>query len=234
MHKQAGRGIGAVALGVMLLVAPPAMAQANNAAPAPASAHGHDHAHEHSHDAKSASDAKSVYKGYFEDSQIRDRTLADWQGDWQSVYPHLAGGTLDPVMAHKAEHGDKSAADYRAYYETGYRTDVDRIVIDGDRVSFHRGEVAVSGQYASDGHETLVYKKGNRGVRYIFRKVSGDADAPQFIQFSDHAIAPVKAGHYHLYSGDDRAALLDNVTNWPTYYPRTLDGAQIVAEMLAH
>ena len=234
MHKQAGRGIGAVALGVMLLVAPPAMAQANNAAPAPASAHGHDHAHEHSHDAKSASDAKSVYKGYFEDSQIRDRTLADWQGDWQSVYPYLTDGTLDPVMTHKAEKGDKTAQEYRAYYDIGYRTDVNRIVIKGEQVSFHRGEAVVSGEYANDGRETLTYKKGNRGVRYIFRKVSGDAGAPQFIQFSDHAIAPLKAGHYHLYWGEDRAALLNEITNWPTYYPSALDGAQIVAEMLAH
>ncbi|WP_374637550.1 ZinT family metal-binding protein [Paracoccus sp. (in: a-proteobacteria)] len=233
MRNEMGRGVGAAALAVMLMIAP-AMAQAEKAATAPASAHGHDHAHDHGHDAKPAADTKSVYKGYFEDSQIRDRTLADWQGDWQSVYPYLADGTLDPVMAHKAEHGDKSAAEYRAYYQTGYRTDVGRIVIAGDRVSFHRGAAVVSGQYASDGHEVLTYKKGNRGVRYVFRKVAGDAEAPQFIQFSDHAIAPLKAGHYHLYSGEDRAALLENVTNWPTYYPKALDGAQIVAEMLAH
>ena len=141
MHKRMGTGMGALALAALLSMAP-AIAQAENAAKAPASSHDHTH----DHDAKPAAEEKSVYKGYFEDSQIQDRTLADWQGDWQSVYPHLAGGTLDPVMAHKAEHGDKSAADYRAYYETGYRTDVDRIVIDGDRDSYHRGEAAVSGQ----------------------------------------------------------------------------------------
>lgn len=137
-------------------------------------------------------------------------------------------------MAHKAERGDKSAAEYRAYYEAGYRTDVDRIVIAGDRVSFHRGGAVVSGRYASDGRETLTYEKGNRGVRYVFRKVAGDEKAPQFIQFSDHAIAPVKADHYHLYWGEDRAALLEELRHWPTYYPAALNGAQIVAEMLAH
>ncbi|WP_245948735.1 metal-binding protein ZinT [Paracoccus lutimaris] len=209
------------------------MAQAESAATAKDSAHGHDHAHDHAHDAKPAEE-KTVYKGYFEDSQIQDRTLADWQGDWQSVYPYLTDGTLDPVMAHKAEKGDKTAQEYRDYYDIGYRTDVNRIVIKGEQVSFHRGEAVVSGEYANDGHETLTYKKGNRGVRYIFKKVSGDAGAPQFIQFSDHAIAPVKAGHYHLYWGEDRAALLNEITNWPTYYPAGLDGSQIVAEMLAH
>lgn len=225
----------ALTLGVTLLVAP-AMAWAESTGGISASTPGHDHDHgaDHSHDAQAATGAKSIHDGYFADDQIRDRMLADWQGDWQSVYPYLGDGTLDPVMAHKAEKGDKTAAEYRAYYDTGYRTDVDRIVIEGDRVSFHRGAVVAAGQYAGDGHETLTYPKGNRGVRYVFRKIAGDADAPQFIQFSDHAIAPVKADHYHLYWGEDRAALLEELTNWPTYYPSALDGAQIVKEMLAH
>ena len=233
MHKRMGTGMGALALAALLSMAP-AIAQAESAAKTSASSHDHSHDHAHDHAATPAAEEKSVYKGYFEDSQIQDRTLADWQGDWQSVYPYLTDGTLDPVMTHKAEKGDKTAQEYRAYYDIGYRTDVNRIVIKGEQVSFHRGEAVVSGEYANDGRETLTYKKGNRGVRYIFRKVSGDAGAPQFIQFSDHAIAPLKAGHYHLYWGEDRAALLNEITNWPTYYPASLDGAQIVAEMLAH
>ncbi|MGD9866165.1 MAG: ZinT/AdcA family metal-binding protein, partial [Pseudodonghicola sp.] len=30
------------------------------------------------------------------------------------------------------------------------------------------------------------------------------------------------------------AALLEEVTNWPTYYPSTLSADQIVHEMMAH
>ena len=86
----------------------------------------------------------------------------------------------------------------------------------------------------TDGHEILTYEKGNRGVRYIFRKSAGDDAAPQFIQFSDHKIAPDKADHYHIYWGNDRATLLKEVTNWPTYYPAGLTGEQIVEELLAH
>jgi Zn/Cd-binding protein ZinT len=41
----------------------------------------------------------------------------------------------------------------------------------------------VTGHYASDGYGILTYKKGNRGVRFIFAKTGGDADAPGFIQF---------------------------------------------------
>lgn len=217
--------IAATALGALVLCAPLAWAETKT--------HSHDHAahdHDHSHDHS----ADDIYHGHFDDSQIAARTLADWQGDWQSVYPLLQNGTLDPVMQHKAESGDKSAADHRATYETGYKTDVDRIVIDGDTVTFTQGDVTFGGTYADDGYEVLTYKAGNRGVRYIFEKVAGDAQAPAFIQFSDHAIAPQTAGHYHLYWGDDRAALLDEVTNWPTYYPSGKTGDQIAADMMAH
>ena len=47
--------------------------------------------HAHSHDAE----AEQIYKGYFEDSQIADRALSDWEGDWQSVYPLHTSGKLD-------------------------------------------------------------------------------------------------------------------------------------------
>ncbi|MFC3570459.1 ZinT family metal-binding protein [Paracoccus simplex] len=222
------RHIGALLAAALLLAAGQAAAQGNAGGD-----HAHDHDHDHGHDHAHAHD-DAIDKGHFEDAQIRARALSDWEGDWQSVYPLLTDGTLGPVMAHKAEHGGKSAEDYRAYYETGYKSDVDRITIKGDSVTFHRGGEAVRGRYAGDGHEILTYKAGNRGVRYVFSKVGGEEAAPRFIQFSDHAIAPVKAGHYHLYWGDDRAALLKEVSNWPTYYPSALSKQQIVAEMLAH
>ena len=186
----------------------------------------HDHAHDHASD--------QIYKGYFEDDQIKDRTLADWEGDWQSVYPYLQDGTLDPVMEKKAQNGDRTAAEYKAYYDIGYRTNVERITIEGDTLTFYEEGTPAKARYASDGYEILTYKKGNRGVRFIFKKAEGDTDAPQFIQFSDHKIAPGAADHYHLYWGDDRAKLLEELTNWPTYYPANLSGEQIVDEMLVH
>ncbi|KXF75166.1 hypothetical protein ATN84_21090 [Paramesorhizobium deserti] len=189
--------------------------------------HGHSHDHAHDHD-------NPVYKGYFDDSQVKERALSDWAGDWQSVYPYLRDGTLDPVMAHKAKQGDQSADEYRAYYEIGYRTNVERIEIKGDTVEFFENGKPLEARYANDGYEILTYKKGNRGVRFIFKKIAGDEAAPQYIQFSDHKIAPEAADHYHLYWGNDRAALLEEVTNWPTYYPSSLSAKEIVREMMAH
>nr|WP_047148088.1 ZinT/AdcA family metal-binding protein [Aquamicrobium sp. LC103] len=187
---------------------------------------GHAHSHDHGED--------QVYKGYFEDSQIKDRALSDWEGDWQSVYPYLQDGTLDRVMDHKAEEGDQTAEEYKTYYEIGYRTDVDRIEIQGDTVKLLTDGKPLEARYASDGYEILTYKKGNRGVRFIFKKTEGDDAAPQYIQFSDHKIAPEAADHYHLYWGDDRSALLEEVTNWPTYYPSSMGKEEIVREMMAH
>lgn len=204
--------------------------------------HGGDETHNHSHDGEKAHDHAhahdhgddQIYQGYFEDSQVKDRALLDWEGDWQSVYGYLQDGTLDPVMAHKAESGTQTVEEYKAYYEIGYKTDVERITIEGDTVTFFKDGRPLKARYASDGRETLTYEKGNRGVRFIFKKVEGDADAPDYIQFSDHKIAPAKADHFHLYFGDDRAALLKEVTNWPTYYPSALSAKEIVEEMIAH
>ncbi|EHJ99399.1 ZinT family metal-binding protein [Rhizobium rhizogenes] len=227
MQKTITRVTGALAIGSMLLMTAPALAAGKDK-----TSTAHSHSHDHSHGQTEAEN--QIYKGYFEDAQVKPRMLSDWEGDWQSVYPYLLNGSLDGIMAEKAAHGDKTAAEYRAYYEIGYKTDVNRITIKGDNVAFYKEGKPTQGTYVSDGQEILTYKKGNRGVRYIFKKTGGDADAPQFIQFSDHTIAPKKAGHYHLYWGNDRKALLDEVTNWPTYYPFQMDGPEIVEEMAAH
>ncbi|MCL4154376.1 UNVERIFIED_CONTAM: hypothetical protein GTU68_064228 [Idotea baltica] len=177
---------------------------------------------------------KATEPSLINEAEIQARSLSDWAADWQSLYPLLQDGTLNAVMAHKAERGEKTAEEYRAYYEVGYKTDVERILIDGSSVTFFRDGQPVQGQYVDDGYEILTYESGNQGVRFIFKKARGDEAAPQFIQFSDHKIVPTKADHYHLYWGDDRAELLTEVTNWPTYFPADLSGAEITAKMLAH
>ncbi|MCY8834851.1 ZinT/AdcA family metal-binding protein, partial [Bacillus atrophaeus] len=71
--------------------------------------HTHEHAHDHSH----AHDEKTekIYEGYFKNSQVKDRSLSDWKGDWQSVYPYLQDGTFDEVFSYKAEHEDDMTAE---------------------------------------------------------------------------------------------------------------------------
>ena len=137
-------------------------------------------------------------------------------------------------LAHKAEHSDKSVAGYREYYTAGYRADMNRVVIKGDQVTFEGKDKSFTGGYAYDGYEILTYKKGKRSVRFIFHKRGGDAEAPGFIQFSDHRSAPEKTDQYHLDWGDDRAALLKEVTNWPTYFPSSMSGKEVADVLMAH
>lgn len=184
----------------------------------------------HGHDEESS----NIYEGIFEDEQVKNRELSDWEGDWQSVYPYLLDGDLDEVFEHKAEEGDMTAEEYKEYYTTGYETDVERITIDNGNVTFFRNGQESQGEYEYDGYEILNYEAGNRGVRFIYKLVGENDDMPNYIQFSDHNIFPTDSHHYHLYWGDDREELLEEVTHWPTYYPSDLDADDIVRDQLAH
>ena len=174
---------------------------------------------------------------HFDDSDVQDRTLFDWDGDWQSVYPYLQEGILDEVMKRKAENGSKPMEEYRAYYETGYKTDVSQITIDAESrtMCFVKNGVAVKATYEYKGYQIYDYASGSRGVRYFFEATGGDADAPKFVQFSDHGIGPGKAAHFHIYSGNDGFdALSQEMDNWPTYYPTDMSGNEIKEDMLEH
>ncbi|MER2155553.1 MAG: metal-binding protein ZinT [Solibacillus sp.] len=192
-------------------------------------------AREHDHQHELNEKQEKVYNGYFEDEEIQDRPLSDWSGDWQSVYRHLQDGTLDEVFEHKASNDDSQTfEDFKTYYETGYKTTTDRIVIEDRFITFYDHGHAHKGEYAYDSYEILTYEKGNRGVRFIFKHVGDETGVPAYVQFSDHIIAPQKSGHYHIYWGDDREALLKEITNWPTYYPSHMNGHEIAHEMIAH
>lgn len=192
---------------------------------------GHEAHHHHEHDEK----AQRIFKGYFDDSEIQDRSLSDWAGEWKSVYPYLLDGSLDEVMEAKAEHGEKTAEEYREYYRNGYETDVEKIVIKGNKFYFYRNGKVLSSKYRYRGYKIYNYPKGNRGVRFFFEATDLKGGAPRFIQFSDHCISPAKSGHFHLYFGDESfEALSAQMEKWPTYYPADFDADDIVCDMLEH
>lgn len=183
-----------------------------------------------------AETAQTVYNGYFEDSAVKDRTLSDYAGEWQSVYPYLLDGTLDQVWDYKAKiKGGMTAEEYKAYYDTGYKTDVDQINITDNTMEFVVGDKKEKFTYKYVGYKILTYKKGNRGVRFLFEARDANAGNYKYVQFSDHNIAPVKTGHFHIFfGGESQEKLLEEMDNWPTYYPDDLTGLEIGQEMLAH
>lgn len=189
--------------------------------------------HSHNHDDEKL---KEIYSGIFEDDEVKDRKLSDWEGDWQSVYPYLLDGTLDKVLQKKAEtKKDKTFEEYKEYYKVGYETDIDRIVIKDDTMTFYKNGEGKTGKYKYHGYEILTYEAGNRGVRYLFDLAEEADGVPKHVQFSDHSIYPTKAEHYHIYFGDeDHDTLLKELENWPTYYFSHLSGEEIAEEMNAH
>lgn len=190
--------------------------------------HSDDDKHESKHD-------KAISDGYFKDKQVKDRALSDYKGDWQSVYPYLKDGTLDEVMKHKAEDDDSMTTKaYKAYYDKGYKTDVDKIKITDDTITFNKNGKDITGKYSYDGKDILKYEKGNRGVRYTYKLVDNNKALPKYVQFSDHNIAPKKTGHFHIFTGNDKDKVLKELDNWPTYYPEKLTKTEIKEEMLAH
>lgn len=190
----------------------------------------HSHAHPQSEKAIQAS------KGIFDDADVKDRKLSDWDGIWESINPLLLNGKLDPVLEQKAKtNKDKTAEEYRAYYKKGYATDVDSISIENNIIEFSQNGQNHSCTYHYSGYKILNYTWGKKGVRYLFECQDPASKAPKYIQFSDHIIEPQASGHFHLYMGNDsQEKLLQQMDNWPTYYPYSLNDEQVVHEMLHH
>lgn len=190
----------------------------------------------HGHHGKPLSETEQkASEGIFDNQSVENRSLSDWDGIWQSVDGYLQDGSLDPVMEKKARQGDKTAAEYRAYYQKGYATHVDMLGIENNVIEFHTGKQIHSCKYEYEGYKILTYASGKRGVRYLFKCTDIESAAPKYVQFSDHIIAPRQSQHFHLYMGNtSQEALLKEMDNWPTYYPYNMTKQQVVDEMLHH
>ena len=81
----------------------------------------------------------------------------------------------------------------------------------------------------------MTYKKGNRGVRYLFETDDKNAGEFKYIQFSDHNISKTKAEHFHLFWGNtSQDEILEEMDNWPTYFPASSTGHEIAQDLVAH
>lgn len=171
----------------------------------------------------------------FADSDVQDRSLSDWDGEWQSVYSYALDGTLDSVMGKKAESGTKTAEEYKESYIASYETDIEKISIDGNTITYTRKNGTSTATYDSKGFYIRHKDDGSKQVRYKYQKVSGDADTPTYIVFSDHNISSAEPEHFHLYFGEDGFdSLVEEGKHFPTFYPASLTGAEIADEMLEH
>ncbi|MFW5410572.1 metal-binding protein ZinT [Pectobacterium brasiliense] len=198
--------------------------------------HSHGHTHAHSHGAPMTDIEKKASNGVFNDSDVKDRALTDWEGMWQSVYPIMLSGEMDPVFKKKAENDkSKTFEQVKDYYRKGYATNVSEIKIDNGVMTFYKDGEVTSCHYDYSGHKILTYVSGKKGVRYLFECKDAQSKAPKYVQFSDHTIAPRKSVHFHIFMGNtSQEEILKEMDNWPTYYPYQLTSDQVVDELLHH
>ena len=185
--------------------------------------------HEHDHD-----HSKEV--STFEDDEVKDRSLSDWAGEWQSAYPLVLDGSLDEAWEHKSEDGSMTAEEYKDYYTIGYKTDISSVKIDGDNITFTYDDgKTVSSDYEYTGYFIQNWSTGTKAAMYRFEAVDKESGAPVYIEFNDHIIEPEKAEHFHLrMSNESYDAIVDPEGNWPTFFDAALTPDEVCDEVIGH
>ena len=207
--------------------------------------HHHEHGHdEHGHDEHDDDDEHDHHDEHahgkevktFDDHDVKDRSLSDWAGEWQSPYPFVLDGSLDEAWEEKAEDGKKTAAEYKEYYKTGYKTDIASVSIKGDKITYkYDNGKTVSAKYKYVGYFIQLWSGGTKGAMYRFERTDKKSDAPKFIEINDHMIEPAKAEHFHLrMSNDSFDAIVDPEKYWPTFFPASMSAHEIGEHLSGH
>ena len=132
-----------------------------------------------------AEDTKTVQNGYFEDADVKDRTLSDYAGNWQSVYPFLEDGTFDQVFDYKTKlTGKMTQAEYKAYYTKGYQTDVTKINIADNTMEFVQGGQSkkFTYKYVGGTSQEALFEEMDNWPTYYPDNLSGQEIAQEIAQ----------------------------------------------------
>ena len=185
--------------------------------------------HEHDHD-----HSKEV--STFEDNEVQDRPLSDWEGDWQSAYPLVLDGSLDEAWEHKSEDGKMTAEEYKDYYTKGYKSDYSAISIHDDHIKFTDNDGnETESDYEYTGYYIQNWSTGTKAAMYRFEAVDKESGAPVYIEFNDHIIEPEKAEHFHIrMSNESYDAIVDPEGNWPTFFDAALTPDEVCDEVIGH
>ncbi len=185
---------------------------------------GMEHEHEHEHEEIELED-------------IKDRSLAEFAGEWKSLYPLLLAGDLDAYCAYMADtdgDDDTTKETYIEKYSVNWNCAVNEIKIEGDTITFTDGNGSTcSAAYAYAGFIPVLDEDGGvHTVRYQF--AANSAEAPKYVQFNDHGYKPGEVEHFHIYFGSDSFEALSDFGANPFFVPAGLTVAGIIDELTGH
>ncbi len=198
--------------------------------------HGHDHGH-----------GDAIHK-----EDIEARPLADFAGDWQSVLPYFADGTLDEYIAASAEKNETTAAEEKAAFLEKRATEYKSIDITDDKLTVYTDTASMTGNYSYVEYRP-VYNDENEitNVWYIYQITKIVENMPTYLAFNDHKIKSIpdedheghedhdvheeELAHFHMRYGSESIEALIEVKNWaPTYYPADAAAEAIKDALASH
>ena len=186
--------------------------------------HGGDH-HEHGHD----------HDEEITEADIKPRSVSEFAGEWQSLYPVLMTGALDEYVEFQAEKKSISVKDSRAEIEAKWNCRIKTIKIKGDEITliYDNGKKE-SGSYKYAGFAT---KKNDQGkissIRHKFSLVKGNG--PKYVMLNDHGYKPVKSvEHFHIYFGNNNFDELLTTKSNPFFVDSKLDAKGCLANVMGH
>ena len=179
---------------------------------------GMEHDHEHEHDDIS-------------EENITDRSLAEFNGEWQSIYPLLLDGTLDKFLEQQAAEDVNGNADketMREKYRAIWACDVSGLKIAGNSISFiYADGTTTTAEYTYAGYSIEYADDGCiSGVRYQFETAS--EDAPKYIQLDDHNHESSETEHFHIYFGNESFDKLLHSETTPYFIKADLTDEEII------
>ncbi len=198
--------------------------------------HEHHHGHDHDdHDGDHHDEHGHDHDEEITEADIKPRSVSEFAGEWQSLYPVLMTGALDEYVEFQAEKKSISVKDSRAEIEAKWNCGIKTIKIKGDEITliYDNGKKE-SGSYKYAGFAT---KKNDQGkissIRHKFSLVKGNG--PKYVMLNDHGHEPVKSvEHFHIYFGNNNFDELVTTKSNPFFVDSKLDAKGCLANVMGH
>lgn len=180
-----------------------------------------DHEHNHEHDHMDITE-----------SDIKDRSLIEFNGEWKSLYPMLQNGELDSYVEEHSKEHNEDFQEVKNELQEKWESDIKTIKINNDTITFEKIDGSIEeAKYEYKGYSIVKDEDGEiKNVRYRF--ATEDNVTSKFVEFNDHEYMPVEAvEHFHIYVGNENFEALDNSKNNPYFVMASLDKDSVVEHL---